>query len=215
MFQEEHKRKEENKIKTTNFLIFPGSDVPPFLLDSLLTLLSTVGRSAPDRNPEDLHWVLLLLSAAVIDSSEISVRLSQRFLGEEIRWDGFYLHRKGVLRALRVFPSLFRFSFFLFVFLPLLVSDPYRASFALEISLNPPEAERNSKLAKDSKVEMFFGAPLVFNYLGLFYCLSYFWLKHLRSCFFGCLLALKGLRQGMIYVWCASFWQIQVSKKVF
>ncbi|CAK9073177.1 unnamed protein product [Durusdinium trenchii] len=57
-------------------LLYKGSDVPSVLMDSLLKLLSTVGRASTGL--EDLHWVLLLLSAATLDASEVYVRRSRR-----------------------------------------------------------------------------------------------------------------------------------------
>ncbi|CAJ1351822.1 unnamed protein product [Effrenium voratum] len=63
-------------------LLSRASDVPGALMGSMLVLLSVVGRqdakAAALSQSQDLHWVLLLLSAAMVDSSEVPVRMSQR-----------------------------------------------------------------------------------------------------------------------------------------
>ena len=59
-------------------LLSKTSDVPKVLMDSLLNLLSSVGRTGGEAAPADLQWVLLLLSAAVMDASEVPVRMAMQ-----------------------------------------------------------------------------------------------------------------------------------------
>lgn len=59
-------------------LLSKTSDVPKVLMDSLLNLLSSVGKPGSEATPTDMQWVLLLLSAAVMDASEVPVRMAIR-----------------------------------------------------------------------------------------------------------------------------------------